>query len=627
MDRRKKRWLLGCGCGCGGLALSALGVVALFVWPMVSARPKPGPVVEVVTYYSGMPASSIEKTITNRIERWCNQAPGAQLVTSRSLAGVSIVRISFRDDIDPNNALTMTGQLAMGTLPTMPPNTLPPVVLLRDPLASDPLGLLVIRSATADEFRLRDLARVTIRSQLGVVPGAVAPIVLGGKEKTLLIDLKPAEMEARHLTATEVIDAIKKSNRMVAPGIASSGDNQLLLDSSMMADKIDEVMDLPIRMEPGNNVFLRDIGVVQDHAVAPTVRFRLDGHPAVGVPVYLQKGALLKDVRSKITRELPSIQDKLPQEVLLRWVPLRAEHKWLREQDDGLLTIYLRAPLNSRLADTEQRVAAFESLLEKNIPAEERDAILSEIGMTPDFSAIYTANAGPMDATIFVQLSRDRTFSASAYAIKLRRALNAEPQLADVGLRFVSRDMPAAVDIRISGGDLIKMMRLASTIRRNLETIKGAVDVDIAQPVDAPYLVLKADARKAAACGLSAQDVIRQCVAALQQRGIVDRNFSLDGKVGEETSITLPLPPEVILDDVLQEEAKATNVKYSIKLSSLAILRHITPAIEIDHDALQRVLDVRANIEERKRNEVIADIRQMLKELKVPEGMRVELRE
>ena len=68
----------------------------------------------MITYYQGMPASSIEKTITNRIERWVNQSPGASLVESKSIPGVSIVRVYFRDDIDPTAALTMTSQLALG---------------------------------------------------------------------------------------------------------------------------------------------------------------------------------------------------------------------------------------------------------------------------------------------------------------------------------------------------------------------------------------------------------------------------------------------------------------------------------------------------------------------------------
>ena len=118
------------------------------------------PAVQVITYYQGMPASSIEKTITNRIERWCNQSPGAQQVVSKSVPGVSIVRIYFRDDIDPNGALTMTGQLALGTLPTLPPNTLPPVVLPFDPTGTMPLGVLTVSNKGMNEANVKDVGRI-----------------------------------------------------------------------------------------------------------------------------------------------------------------------------------------------------------------------------------------------------------------------------------------------------------------------------------------------------------------------------------------------------------------------------------------------------------------------------------
>src|SRR3974390_3030723 len=113
--------------------IMVLGVMAIVQIPVDILPVFKAPAVEVLTYFQGMPASSIEKTITNRIERWVNQAPGAAKVESKSVAGVSTVRIYFRDDTDPTSALTMTNQLAQGTLPTLPPNTLPPVSLPFDP--------------------------------------------------------------------------------------------------------------------------------------------------------------------------------------------------------------------------------------------------------------------------------------------------------------------------------------------------------------------------------------------------------------------------------------------------------------------------------------------------------------
>jgi multidrug efflux pump subunit AcrB len=288
-----------------------LGIISLSQIPIDILPVFKSPAVQVITYYQGMPASSIEKTITNRIERWVNQSPGAMLVTSKSVPGVSIVRVYFRDDIDPNGALTMTGQLALGTLPTLPPNTLPPVVLPFDPTATMPLGVLTVSNPYMDEANVKDVARIQVRNALGAVKGCVAPVVVGGKDRTILVYLRPDDMEARHVSATDVVEALKHGNMMTTPGIAYFGDNQLLLDSNMMADKITELNDLPIRMEPGNQVYLRDIGEIRDSATIQTSRVRIatketgwEGKRQVYVPIYRQMGAsslaVVNDLKSKL---------------------------------------------------------------------------------------------------------------------------------------------------------------------------------------------------------------------------------------------------------------------------------------------------------------------------------------
>src|SRR5262249_19521296 len=96
------------------LGLISITQIAADILPVFKA-----PAVQVLTYFQGMPASSIEKTITNRIERWVNQSPGVARVESKSVPGVSVVRLYFRDDIDPNGALTMTNALPLATLPTL----------------------------------------------------------------------------------------------------------------------------------------------------------------------------------------------------------------------------------------------------------------------------------------------------------------------------------------------------------------------------------------------------------------------------------------------------------------------------------------------------------------------------
>src|SRR5438132_11264580 len=207
----------------------AVGSIPVDTLPVFKA-----PAVQSMTYYAGMPTASVEKTITNRIERWTNQATGCRLVESKSTLGVSIVRLYFRDDIDPNGALTQVNSLALGTLPTLPPNTLPPVVLPFDPTGTLPLGVLTVTSKELGETQLKDLARIQIRNMLGGVPGVVAPAVFGGKDRTILIYVNPRLMEARNLSPLDVVNALSRSNIMVTPGVAKFGGFEFQLDSNAM---------------------------------------------------------------------------------------------------------------------------------------------------------------------------------------------------------------------------------------------------------------------------------------------------------------------------------------------------------------------------------------------------------
>src|SRR5581483_9003056 len=141
-----------------------------------------------------------------------------------------------------------------------PPNTLPPVVLPFDPTGTLPLGILTVSNPSLDEAHVKDLARIDVRNMLGGVPGCVAPVVVGGKDRTILIYLDPKKLEARKVSALDVVKALKSGNMMVTPGTAYFGSNQLLLDTNLMVANVAELNNLPIRTQPGDNVYLRDIG-------------------------------------------------------------------------------------------------------------------------------------------------------------------------------------------------------------------------------------------------------------------------------------------------------------------------------------------------------------------------------
>jgi multidrug efflux pump subunit AcrB len=308
------------------LFICVLGSVAIVSIPVDILPAFKVPAVQVLTYYNGMPAGSVEKTITNRVERWVNQAPGVRNVESRSVPGVSVVRVYFREDIDPNAALTMSNSLALGTLPTLPPGTLPPVVLPFDPTGTLPLGILTVENPSLSETGVKDLARIDLRNQLGGIPGVVAPVVVGGKDRTILVYLDPKKLLAHHISATDVVKALQDGNLMATPGTAYFGDTQVLLDSNAMVANVSELNDIPIRLPGGDVVRLVDVGHAEDAAAIQTSRVRVNGKQQVFVPIYRQGGASSLAVADGVRKAIPEIESRLPEGTKLEFVIDQSEY-------------------------------------------------------------------------------------------------------------------------------------------------------------------------------------------------------------------------------------------------------------------------------------------------------------
>src|SRR5262245_249676 len=208
------------------LLFLVVGLVALLQIPrdILPAFKSPG--ILVMTFYSGMPANAIDKTITSRMERWCGQATGVTHVESKSMTGISIVRLYFRDDVDPAGALAEVNNLALNTLQTLPPGTLPPVVRPFDPTATLPLCILSVSSPDGrlDESSLQDLARIDLRNQLGGLPGVIAPTAFGGRERAVMVYVRPDDMEARQVSALDVVRSLRSYNAMLSAGTSKFGD-------------------------------------------------------------------------------------------------------------------------------------------------------------------------------------------------------------------------------------------------------------------------------------------------------------------------------------------------------------------------------------------------------------------
>src|SRR5437868_7111093 len=242
------------------LTIAVLGALSLFSIPIDILPVNRSPAVQVLTFYGGMPATEVEKDITNRMERWTGQAAGTARQESRSIVGCSIVRNYYRDDIDPNGALTQVNSLASAAIPNLPPGTLPPVILPFDPTSTTPVCLVALDSDVHPEAILYDTGRYEVRTMIMGIRGAVAPVVYGGKLRAVLAYMSREKMQARSLSPMDVMTAIDRFNIFLPTGSAKFGEIDYALASNSMYELPVLMGEIPIKSDKnGRTIFLKDV--------------------------------------------------------------------------------------------------------------------------------------------------------------------------------------------------------------------------------------------------------------------------------------------------------------------------------------------------------------------------------
>ena len=275
----------------GALAITILGVTAFTRMPVDVFPDIKIPSVVVATFYQGMPPLDMEDNITFRYERFFTLGSNIAHIESRSLAGVSIIKVYFQPGTNVATAAAQMGTLAMADLGIMPPGTLPPLVLQYD-ASSLPVVLVTLEGAGYSETQLEDQARYNVRNQLATVAGASVPIPFGGKFRQVMAFVNRDALQARGMSLMDVVHGIDQSNLILPAGDAKIGPTDYYIYSNSMIPKIDEINQVPIKIGRGQApVLLGDVGKVEDSSQIQYNKVLINGHPSVYVPILRQVGA------------------------------------------------------------------------------------------------------------------------------------------------------------------------------------------------------------------------------------------------------------------------------------------------------------------------------------------------
>ena len=225
------------------------------------------------------------------------------------------------------------------------------------------------------------------------------------------------------------------------------------------------------------------------------------------------------------------------------------------EVDAGSFEIYVRGPSGTRLEITERRLAEVEKFVKEKV-GHDLQLIVSEIGLTADWSAAFTPNAGPMDAVVKVQLHEHRSRSAQECVSLLREGFAEDNRFYGLEFAFDAGGMirsamnegkSSPINVRITGKDLEKARLLAEKILADVKQVDGVVDARILQRLDYPQYVVEVDRAKAADLGLTQMDVMQNVVAALNSSVQFNkRNFWIDPVSHNQYYVGVQYPEEDI---------------------------------------------------------------------------------
>jgi multidrug efflux pump subunit AcrB len=266
-----------------------IGVVSIANMPVDLFPQIDIPVVVVATFYSGMPPEQIEADITDTFERFFTLGSNIDHIESRSLTGVSLIKVYFRPGTDPNAALSNIANLAMADLRRLPPGTLPPVVLSMD-ASNQPVCLVTLKGQGLNETRLKDLAQFEVRNQIANVKGASVPQPFGGTYRQIQVYVDPLKLEARNLSLMDVVQAVNTSNLILPAGDVRIGTKDFNIYANAQFPVVQEINSLPLKTVGNASILVADVGKAEDAGALQTNIVRIDGQRSVYVPVLKQGG-------------------------------------------------------------------------------------------------------------------------------------------------------------------------------------------------------------------------------------------------------------------------------------------------------------------------------------------------
>jgi multidrug efflux pump subunit AcrB len=276
------------------------------------------PAIYVIQGYGGMSPEQMEGYITSTYELYFLYVPGIEHIESRTIQNVSVIKVFFQPDTDMASAMATIVAMANRATSLMPHGTYNPFVLRFD-AGSLPVGQLVLSSDTKTVKDLEDLAYTRIRPLLATVPGAEAPPPFGGNIRSIVLSVDADKLRQYNISGAEIIEALATGNKVLPAGNVRTGDYLRIAPVNSDLPDIHQLDYLPIRTGHGPQIFVKDIGRVEDSSDILAGYALFQGRRTVYIPAVKRGDASTVSVVDALTSALPRMQAVLPADVKISY--------------------------------------------------------------------------------------------------------------------------------------------------------------------------------------------------------------------------------------------------------------------------------------------------------------------
>jgi len=271
------------------------------------------PVISLVWTYNGLQPQEMEQRITSNVERGVTTlVSDVEHIESQSLNGIAVIKVFFQPGANIQTALAQTAAISQTFLRFLPPGTTPPLVIIYS-ASTVPVIQIGLTSDTLSEQQLFDFGNYFIRTQLATVPGAATPFPYGGKQRVVSVDINPTALQAKGLSAVDIVNAVNAQNLILPTGTAKLGTLEYNVEMNGSPQSVEELNDLPVKTVNGATIYMKDVAHVRDGFSPQTNIVLSNGQRGVLMSIYKTGTASTIDIVDRVKQMLDFNKGSIPE--------------------------------------------------------------------------------------------------------------------------------------------------------------------------------------------------------------------------------------------------------------------------------------------------------------------------